>query len=398
MKNCLLKLSGRSVQASACAFMAFAVCANMSYAADVVPDDWNVAPMRSGAYLQSFESTIPDWADATGSSKVTTNFPTNGIPELPARSNAWFASGTQVLQLETDGTVLTNELEDSSSGSVVFGLAPVYVDMRVRFQAMAEAPDTSLLSSCKLAVYVSEDAKLVVVHSSGSWTNTTELDTNKWHQVSVKMEDGGFDVSLDDTSVYTGSLQSSGTDNQLDSVSFHGSGYIDELYVSHGAPDYPVVGPAAGSSIPTLPTGGNVPTDQEQTRINTWLSEQSGLTGLGIMTRDELSIAYMVDEIDTPTGAAVTYGFGIAAIDLVTPNSIKITAELIVNSAIKQGTINGRIQLQGRKVKGGTLDILGVAVTPGAADFTSGKAIYTYTIPTGGYKFFKATIIPLEEI
>jgi len=374
--------------------MAFAVCSGTLYAADsVVPAEWNVAPMRSGANLESFESTLPAWAGRTGSSTVTAVFPTMGSSALPVRSNAWFDAGSQVMELATGGTVLTNALEKTGSAAVNFATEPVYVDMRVRFDAMVDDPDADALANSKLAIFMSDDARLVVVHAGGVTTNATVLDTNKWYQVTVRLEDNSCTLKLNDVPILeTLTLKSVGTANQLDAVSFHGNGFLDEMYVSYGAPDYAVVGPV--TAIPSLPANGtNVPTDEQQTGINRYLSEQTGLTAIS-MTQDELSQAYLVDADLTGDAGAVSYSFGISAIDLVTPTNLKITAKLTVDAAPKDGAINGRIQLQGKINKGDSWTTFAGAITPGLAEFVNGEAVYFFTVPEDGYKFFKSTIIP----
>lgn len=370
-----------------------AVCASVLNAAETVPDDWNVAPMKSGAYLEAFEGSMPSWGDATGASVLTTTFPSMAGSGLPARSNLWFDANTKVMELDTEGTILTNTLQNSTAGAVTFAAEPVYVDMRVRFNAMAEDPDPDVLANCKLAVFVNSDSKLVVARDGGASTNATVLDTNEWYQVSVKMENGKADVKLNDATVFTQlTLKNSGPANQLGAVSFKGSGFLDELYVSRGAPDYSVVGPT--TSIPTLPAdGSNVPTDTQQTRINKYLSDQSGLNSLN-MTQDELSAAYLADAALTGDNATATVAFGISAIDIISPTSLKITAKLTVASVDKDGSINGRIQLQGKVAKGDAWTTLSGAVSPGSASFSGGEVTFTYTIPAGGYKFFKGQIIP----
>jgi len=398
MKKCLLILGRKTVRVSACTLIAAAVCTNKSWAADEVPDEWNAAPMTAGAYLESF-GTLPGWAIATGSSLVTATFPDTGLSALPVRTNTWFASTGNVLELSTDGTVLTNALVNSSAGAVGFATENVYVDMRVRFNPMAEPPDAAMLTSCKLAIFVSEDAKLVVAHNGGVTTNTVPLNTNQWYQVSVVMSNSLCDVKLDDVAVsaFTGlTLQNpaGSTPNELAAVSFHGSGYIDELYVSHGDPTYAVEGPTTEITADLPAAGANPPTDEEQTRINVWLSGLSGLTALN-MTQDQLSDAYLVNADLTGAAGPVAIDFGISAIDVVSPTSLKITAQLTVASVPQNAAINGRIQLEGKVTKDdSSWTVLDGSITPSAADFTSGEATYFYTIPAGGYKIFKPTIVP----
>jgi hypothetical protein len=68
---------------------------------------------------------------------------------------------------------------------------------------------------------------------------------------------------------------------------------------------------------------------------------------------------------------------------------------LTVASVAKDAPINGRIQLEGKVNKDDTSwTVLDGSISPSAADFSSGEATYFYTIPTGGFKFFKPTIVP----
>ncbi len=393
MKKVLESLSVECARVSSRALPVVLACACVLNAAGSdVPNAWNVAPMRSGAYLEGFESTMPAWGSATGASVLTDDFP--AMSGLPARSNLWFDANTQVMELDTAGTILTNLLQHTEAPTAIdFENEPVYVDMRVRFNAMSDDPDPAVLADCKLAVFVSEDAKLVVVHGNGISTNATVLDTNLWYQVSVKMEAGQADVKLNDSIVFSGlTLQSAGTENVLAAVSFKGTGYLDELYVSHGAPDYPVPGPT--TAIPALPAdGSNMPTDEQQTRINKYLSDQAGLTDLN-MTQDDLSAAYLVNAALTGEADPVAVAFGISAIEIITPTSLQITAKLTVDSTDKDGGINGRIQLFGKVNKGDGWTLLDGAVSPGSVVFSSGEVTFTYAIPAGGYKFFKGQIIP----
>jgi len=323
-------------------------------------------------------------------------FPDMSGSSLPTRSNAWFATHLKVMALDTEGTVISNVLQNSDENPVSFATNPVYVDMRVRFNPMEDDPGSEVLSNCKLAVYVNSDCKLVVAHNGGSSTNSTELDTNKWHQITVRMTNNACNVYLNDQIVFDDiTLNNSGTANELDALSFTGAGYIDELYVSHGAPDYAVVGPT--SEIPDLPdSGSNVPSDEQQTRINKYLSDQSGLSSLGTITQDQLSAAYLVNAPLTDVATAPAVSFGISAIDIIDATHLKITASLAVDSTAKAGDINGSIQLQGKVNKGDDWITLDGAVTLGSVTFADGEFTFTYTIPASNCRFFKGLIISKE--
>ena len=381
-------------------FVVLALTQRQVWGADSpVPAAWNVAPMRDGAYLEAFDgASLPVWAGLVGMNTLIAEFPAMAGSGLPARANAWFDENVKVMKLETAGEVVTNTLAYAGGGNVTFASQPVYVDMRIRFDAVSDVPDSALLENVKLALFVSPDKKLVVVHNGGVSTNATELDTNKWHQVTVKLLDSKFDVLMNDVAVFSDlTVKSVGTANVLASANFYGTGLIDELYVSHGDPAYAVAGPT--SAIPELPvSGGNPPTPEQQTRINAWLAGKAGLTSLGTLTRDQLSRAFLLGELPVSEGTASEPGavtFGIEGFDLVSPTRLLVTARLETGSVAKDGQINGRIQLQG-KVNYGDAEwtTLGSAVTPSAAEFTAGKATYTFDIPEGGYKFFRPLIVP----
>lgn len=371
--------------------------ADNALAADsTVPSSWNVAPMTNGAYREAFETNLPGWAGLVGASVLSNQ--TYATAGLPTRSNEWFAVHQKVLQLDTEGSVLTNTVAyPGAEGPVSFASKPLYVDMRVRFDALTETPSAATLAGAKMAIFVSSDKKLVVIHNGGWTTNATELDTNLWHQVTVKMSGSTFDVLVDDQAnpAFTGLTLMNVGANVLAAASFCGTGLIDDLYVSHGNPAYAVTGPTG--TIPALPAdGANPPTDEEQTRINVWLDNKSTLTSLGTMTQDELSAAYLINELteEEGVGSAVDYEFGIAAIDLASPTQVIVQLSLNSDSGPKTGPINGRVQLQGKTTLNGTWADLSGAITPSYADFTNGKASYTFAIPAGGYQFFRPQIVP----
>jgi hypothetical protein len=114
------------------------------------------------------------------------------------------------------------------------------------------------------------------------------------------------------------------------------------------------------------------------------------------MTQDELSAAYLIGELggDATTATPVGYTFGISAIDMTSPTELVVTAELTTDNGDKEGPINGRIQLQGKVDIGDGWTTLSGAITPSFADFTAGHATYTFTIPAGGYQYFRPQIVP----
>ena len=388
----------KAAQAGTLCVLAGLLQSNVQAGADsLVPEAWNVGPMTNGAYLESFDGSLPGWANRVGYNTVTNVFlPTMGASGLPARSNAWFGANAKVMQLETAGEVVTNSLlyQDDTT-AVTFASQPVYVDLRMKFDPLAVVPDGDLLGNVKMALYVSSDFKLVAVHSGGSQTNATAvIDTNKWYQITVKLQAGAFDVLLNDEVVFSGlNVKNSGIANTLSSANFYGTGMIDELYVSHGNPAYLIPGPT--TTVPALPSGSNPPTEEELTQVNAWLSE-AGVTTLGSLSQEQVNTAYLLDNHTGSTVVAVTgYELGISQIELVSPTVLTVTASLKVDDVSKVGPINGKIQLLGKvNFADASWVTLGDAITPSFANFTAGKATYTFTIPAGGYKFFKPTIVP----
>lgn len=394
MRSTIKRLK-RTAAAVALGVGAQAFTGDAQAADSVVPSAWNVAPMQAGACLEAFDAALPPWAGRAGVSMVTNQYP--AMTGLPVRSNVWFGANAKVLRLDTEGAVVSNTVAyPASEGAVSFASKPIFVDMRIRFDVMTDTPTPEALAGSKLAVFVASDAKLVAVHANGWTTNAVALDTNLWHQLTIKMLNGVFDVVLNEQIVFSGLLiRNVGTANILGSTCFCGTGLIDNLYISHGDPSYAVTGPTG--TIPNLPaTGSNPPSDVEQTRINAWLDGQNSVTSLNNLTQDELSFAYLLNELDESSGEALdpVYTFGIAALDLVTPTTLVVTASLTTGSGAKNGAINGKIQLQGKVNMGDGWTTLSGAITPAFADFTNGQATYTFTIPADGYQFFKPLIVP----
>lgn len=377
------KRLGKTAKAGALCVLALALQGDVYAADSSVPLEWNVAPMTNGAYLESFDALLPGWAGAVGFSAVTNVFPSMAGSALPVRSNAWFGANVKVLQLETGGEVVSNALAHSDASAVTFGSQPVYVDLRMKFDPLVNPPDQELLTNSKMALFLTSEARLVAVHADGASTNAAPLDTNKWYQVTVRLEDGTFDVLLNDAEIFSNlTLKAVGAANTLASANFYGTGLVDDLYVSHGNPAYRVPGPTA--PIPDLPSdGSNPPTDEQQTMINAWLNEYPAVTKLSL-TQDELSAAYLLGDLnveDGTNGVAGTYSFGISKIEMVSPTNLNLTAALKVNNADKSGSINGRIQIYGKTEIDGVWTLLDGAITPLFANFVNGEATYNYQIP-----------------
>lgn len=150
------------------------------------------------------------------------------------------AANTKVLKLD-ESVTFTNTIADAS-----FELAPVYVDMLVKF-----VPSDTLAtvdSTAKLAIAVTNNLLAVTRYNSNQneWVITgTTIDTSVWHRVTVKLEYEDpmryATVIIDNSPVSVGEVSRFRiTDNQgyalLQAISFSGTGYIDEIVVTKDDP------------------------------------------------------------------------------------------------------------------------------------------------------------------
>ena len=104
----MLKAQWLAVRASV---VALCGCAASSVLADsAVPADWNVTPLRNGAYTETF-SAIPDWVN---SGSVLSLISAYSITGVPGRANDWFPGATGALTLDTEGETITNTLKENN--------------------------------------------------------------------------------------------------------------------------------------------------------------------------------------------------------------------------------------------------------------------------------------------
>ncbi|MFO7936137.1 MAG: hypothetical protein R6V06_00805 [Kiritimatiellia bacterium] len=381
-----------------------AVSLSSGTADSYVPVEWNIGPLREGVWREDFENTAPPWISTTGKSLVTNTYPSVTFPEFPARTNSWFDSGTQALLLDVPAGVLSNRLAYTASdggGPVLFSTLPLYIDFLAFFEPCpADRTPSDLLKDWMLGVTLDTQHYLVAVDGSGSTVSTSTFETGVWHRVTLRLENENYSVSIDGTNVFTSLNLRNFSTAQIQALCFRGSGWIDEIFIGHCSPDYPVPGPT--QSVPPIPiSASNPPTDEQRTSLNFWLQNY---TGINIqpdttfnMTGDQLNDCYLIGELtgNAETLLPVSYTFGISAIDLHTPLLLKITARLFTDNGVKTGAINGYIRVTGKINRSDTeWQIFPEAITPEKAHFTNGHATYLYSIPEGGYRFFRAQIIP----
>lgn len=369
--------------AAACALQGQAALTNN------VPWPWNVAPPNhaNGAYLEAFE-LVPNWAAGLTTAAVS-------YAGMPARSNIWFGTHTNVLVM--DGSVaVTNAFTNNAFGNVTCSDKAVFVDMRVKFDALSEPPAAATLADAKLAIFVNAASNLVAAVYNQTWsTNPATLDLANWYQVTVKMKNGLFDVLTNDVPAFTNKTFYNAAPNQnvLKSLSLSGTGMLDDLYVSYGNPAYG----APMGAVPTtlsgyLGAGGEAVTNWLASFFND--GRLSATANFSLVSSAQIDAAYLLDTQlagtkDTPL--PVPCDFGVAAIDMTSPTNVIVTCRLKVNGSARSGTINGKVQLWGKQEwRDATWQVMSAAVAPvfGADGmWTQGFDV------TSDYKFFEARIV-----
>lgn len=368
--------------------MAVGLAGGAFAANSIVPVNWNVTPATNGAYRETFESA-PTWDRLV----VTAAADSRATVARRGLGDTWFPVGNaNVLTLPGDASYTNTLKYTGESANVSFATDPVFVDMRIQFTAYEGAPS---VGDAKLAVFVSAADKIHVVHNSGTTTNTWP-DGNllsAWHQLTVRLEKSGrCAVYLDDVSV-TNNLTPivGGVATELTSLVFTGSGYTDDLYVSHGNPNY-----AGGATPGSIPAGANVTAGTVSSVTTNWLANyyNDGRLATNVsLSAINLDRAYLLNMAPTDSSDPVTSTtFGVSAINLVTPTLVNVTCKLTVNGSNREDPINGKLQLQGKAAIGNAYETLTGAVSPQSTDFDGGLATYTFTVPSG-MKFFKAQII-----
>jgi hypothetical protein len=358
-----------------------------AFAADsTVPKEWNVSPATNGAYRETFESA-KTWGGLSVGTATTNSRVTVARRSLAA---TWFPADTTLAMKIPDDASYTNTLKYGDNSSVSFAASPVFVDMRIQFTAYEGTPPTD----AKLAVFVSATNKIHVVHIGGVTTNTwPDGDLlSAWHQLTVRLENGGkCAVLLDDKTVTNNLTQKNvGEVAVLASLEFANSGYVDDLYVSHGNPNY--AGGATPGTIPSLVTG--VPSGTAGSVTN-WLANyyNDGRLATNVnLSTVLLDRAYLLDMAPTSeTDPVNSFTFGVSAIDLVTPTNVIVTCRLKVNGNNKD-SINGKIKLKYKATIGASWETAVGVTQASAASFSNGEANFTFAIPAGNH-FFKAQIV-----
>jgi len=366
--------------------MAVGLAGGALAADSIVPVNWNVTPATNGAYRETFESA-PTWDRAV----VTASTNSRATVARRGLGNTWFPVDTdKALTLPGDASYTNTLKYTGGSANVSFADTPVFVDMRIQFTAYEGAP---VVGDAKLAVFVSAADKIHVVHNSGTTTNTWP-DGNllsAWHQLTVRLEKSGrCAVYLDDVSV-TNNLTPivGGVATELTSLVFTGSGYADDLYVSHGNPNY-----AGGATPGSIPAGANVTAGTVSSVTTNWLANyynDGSLATNANLSGFPLDSAYLLNLAPTNGNPVTSVTFGVSAINLVSPTNVIVTCRLNV-SPVTPSAITGKIMLKYKSEIGASWESAQGVTQASAASFSNGEANFSFAIPAGNH-FFKAQIV-----
>lgn len=366
--------------------MAVGLAGGAFAANSIVPVNWNVTPATNGAYRETFESA-PTWDRAV----VTASTNSRATVARRGLGNTWFPVDTdKALTLPGDASYTNTLKYTGGSANVSFADTPVFVDMRIQFTAYEGAP---VVGDAKLAVFVSAADKIHVVHNSGTTTNTWP-DGNllsAWHQLTVRLEKSGrCAVYLDDVSV-TNNLTPivGGVATELTSLVFTGSGYADDLYVSHGNPNY-----AGGATPGSIPAGANVTAGTVSSVTTNWLANyynDGSLATNANLSGFPLDSAYLLNLAPTNGNPVTSVTFGVSAINLVSPTNVIVTCRLNV-SPVTPSAITGKIRLKYKSEIGASWESAQGVTQASAASFSNGEANFSFAIPAGNH-FFKAQIV-----
>ncbi|MBQ7188437.1 MAG: hypothetical protein IJR99_03385 [Kiritimatiellae bacterium] len=369
-----------------------------------VPADWNVAPITSGAYIETFNA-LPAWA--TGAGEVTAKSGLSASSTgLPDRTNNWFAAGDSantVLALDTAGTIITNTLGEGENNYVpVSSDNPVYFDLLVRFDPVDSIMDESMFNESKLSLYINSDKQLVCRTTVTNIADDLTLDTNTWYRLTVKMMGSTFSVLLNDqpltfNSSETLSINTAGESGQITQARFCGTGHLDDLYISHQSPAYAVAGASSAPSV-TLDSYDGL-ADESKTSVLKWLADNSAdlLTAIAggstVLAEATGLTAYVLNTPGLVASSAgeSQYALGIAGIDVLSDTQVQVTVSLSVLNTEFTGSINGVLKLEGKQSSSDAAFTVLTETTFTGAAFTSGSATFTFTIPAG-YRIFKPVI------
>lgn len=340
-------------------------------AADAVPAKWNTNPWTAGALLEAFNEAVPAWASDSELKEDVATPPTTRFwaTEIALGKQLFFATES-----------MSYALSDASFSTV----DPLYVDMMCKFTLMEEAPADSE-ETYVLRAYVTPEKRLVVQTPKETKTDTTaEIDPDTYYRLTIRLEADQYVVQINDGAVLTMTVAAADTKpSSISQVVFSGSGYVDDLYVGHGDPARSISYVANTLTAQELADA----TASEANAVNNWLvhNDATGLTAaqavssylIGEKVTDDKPAELLISDFDVDTAA----------------KTVTVKVFLSVGGAVKNGAINGFVQLYGYDAGANKFDALD-AKTPAMTEFTDGFTTeYIFSVDTDKYSMFKPVIV-----
>jgi len=285
------------------------------------------------------------------------------------------AGDTRVLQLATEGTTWTNEVNALFAGEGAPASGALYIDMLAKFVPSEELPPVD--GSVKLAMAMTNGLLAVTKDAGGvnTWVVTgTAIDTSSWYRVTVMLSYvEGFpkatvkinqnEVSVDGVTSFF--ITDNNADGKLNGIGFSGTGFIDEVVVTD-------IDPFGGGSS-TVAFGGTG-SQVSKAELDAW-KLANGITG----TENPLSFDAFVMN--------------------VAPETDGTSPDLFVASIAVDGNVTVTVMA---KYADGTLVALGNPLNNGGAILVQGKVELSdpdwaplgapLTFDPGANKFFMVVI------
>lgn len=339
-------------------------------------------------YAESFEShadatsmrTIDNWSSSASDLSVVTNW--NIASLLPTNCTAPLHSSahTKVLRLNTEDGILTNDF-----GSTNIAGQLTYLDTLIQFVPNETTPTTLTRedTGIKAAVYVDANTNLVVYHgvlsANGGFANNTNeiipitLVSSNWYRLTITFDTRRDDnndlglparmfqvktngVAVQSPNAYADSWYtewltaadmnalsrpgswfpssvnaSLNSSRNLYSLCFQGTGYIDDLVVTNGAPTYTITLDGPSSYLITVVTGdhGNSKTGGVSlASLSTFTIAANGSTSIVYTASEWYRIAALTS--NSVTVAAAT------SVKFYTQELVNVTADISNNVQFAQ--------------------------------------------------------------
>lgn len=252
------------------------LCALNASATDYVSDSFENPEGSNGWPVVSYKMTwdithtvaTNNWQAQSGDASTLTNVDNSAFNGTEFRPITNAAAQSLVLNLATEGQTLTRVLDGNSTNNF-HNNGPYYVDTLIQFTPSEDTPTISD-NNVKAAIFVNAISNLVVYHGSeSSATSFTDvglhIDPTQWYRLTIQLgklsgegvEYTGFKVYVNGVCITnavaaTDDLEYPGTwfinpssSSDFSSVSFQGTGMIDELVVTDSPTPFKSAAPTA---------------------------------------------------------------------------------------------------------------------------------------------------------